>query len=219
MREAGANVEEIYLAKLNIRSCTGCWQCWMRENGCMFDGKDDFRELFEKVNKADMIVYALPLYVDGMPSMLKNYFDRSVRRIYPYICSDTKKMRHPRRFDNRKNQTMVVLSVCGFHEKMQFKALDTHFKAIAHNFHVPIAETIYRSGAMFLFNNPFFYKLQTEILANMKKAGTELISAGRISRKTKGKFERKIADKKEFIKMTNYFWFDKITGQKDSNDY
>lgn len=218
MRDANANVEEIYLSKLRIKTCTGCWNCWIRENGCVFDGKDDFCELFEKVNRADMIVYALPLYVDGMPSILKNYFDRSVRRMYPYICSDTKKMRHPRRID-RKNQTMVVMSVCGFREKRQFKALDTHFKAIAHNFHIPLIETIYRSGAMFLFNNPFFYKQQTEILKNITKAGTELILKGTVTGKTKRRIERRITDKKEFVKMTNYFWFDKITNHNDIADY
>jgi multimeric flavodoxin WrbA len=180
--------------------------------------KDDFYELFEKVNHADMIVYALPLYVDGMPSILKNYFDRSVRRVYPYICSDAKKMRHPRRID-RKNQTMTLLSICGFQEKTQFKALEMHFRAIAHNFHIPLTETVYRPGAMFLFNNPFVYKQQTEILDNMKKAGTELASTGKISRKTKRKIEQKITHRKEFVKMTNYFWVDKITNQKDDNDY
>jgi multimeric flavodoxin WrbA/putative sterol carrier protein len=218
IREAGAMVEEIYLSKLRIKTCTGCWHCWIKENGCVFDGKDDFYELFEKVNRADMIVYALPLYVDGMPSILKNYFDRSCRRVYPYICNDTKMMRHPRRID-RKNQTMALLSICGFQEKTQFKALDTHFRAIAHNFHIPLTETIYRSGVMFLFNNPLFYKTQTEILENMKKAGTELASTGKINRKTKRKIEQKITGKKEIVKMTNYFWFDKINNQKDSNDY
>jgi multimeric flavodoxin WrbA/putative sterol carrier protein len=216
--EAGANVEEVYLSKLRIKTCTGCWQCWIKESGCVFDGKDDFYELFEKVNHADMIIYALPLYVDGMPSLLKNYFDRSVRRVYPYICSDTKKMRHPRRID-RKSQTMVILSICGFQEKTQFEALETHFRAIAHNFHIPVIETIYRSGAMFLFNNPFFYKVQTEILESMKKAGAELALTGKVSRKTKRKIEQEITGKKEFVKMTNYFWFDKISNQKNSNDY
>ena len=216
--EAGANVEEVSLSQLRIKTCTGCWRCWTQENGCVFDGKDDFRELFDKVNRADMIVYALPLYVDGMPSILKNYFDRSVRRVYPYICDDTKKMRHPRRID-RKNQTMMLLSICGFQEKTQFKAMETHFRAIAHNFHIPLTETVYRSGAMFLFNNPFVYKQQTEILENMKKAGTELASTGKINRKTKRIIEQKITSKKEFVKMTNYFWFDKIANQKDSNDY
>jgi hypothetical protein len=114
---------------------------------------------------------------------------------------------------------MVVLSVCGFQEKTQFEALEAHFRAIAHNFHIPLTETVFRSGAMFLFNNPFSYKAQTEILENMKKAGTELILIGKISRKTKRKIEQKIASKKEFIKMTDYFWFDKITNQKNGNDY
>lgn len=218
IREAGAKVEEIYLSKWNIKTCTGCWHCWIGEKGCIFDGKDNFFALFEKVNQADMIVYALPLYADGMPAILKNYFDRSVRRLYPYICNHTKRMRHPRRID-KKNQTMVVLSICGFQEKRQFKALEMHFRAMAHNLHIPLTETIFRPGAMFLFNHPFSYRLQTEILENMKKAGIELTLTGKIDRKTKRKIEQKLVGRKEFIRMTNYFWYDKITNQKDANDY
>jgi putative NADPH-quinone reductase len=149
----------------------------------VFDEKDDFYKLFKKVNKVDMIIYALSLYVDGMPSLLKNYFDRSVRRVYPFICSDTKNETPSP--DLQKNQTMVALSICGFQERIQFKALDVHFKSIAHNFHIPMIETIYRPVAMFLFNNPFFYKLQTEVLDNMKKTGTELILTGKINKETK----------------------------------
>jgi multimeric flavodoxin WrbA/putative sterol carrier protein len=218
IREAGANVEEVDLANLKIKTCTGCWQCWIREQGCVFDGRDDFYELFAKVNRADLIVYALPLYVDGMPSILKNYFDRSVRRVYPYMGGDTAKMRHPRRID-RKNQAMAVLSICGFQEKTQFRALDRHFRAIAHNFHIPLVETVYRPGAMFLFNNPFLYKKQTEILESMKKAGTELTLTGKISRKTKRIIEQSLTAKKEFVRMSNYFWFDKITRQKNTGNY
>ncbi|MDR3366365.1 MAG: NAD(P)H-dependent oxidoreductase [Prevotellaceae bacterium] len=218
MRDAGATVEEVHLAALRIKSCTGCWHCWTKEKGCALDGKDDFYALFEKVNQADMVVYALPLYVDGMPAILKSYFDRSVRRVYPYICSDTSKMRHPRRIA-KKNQAMVALAICGFGEKMQLAALKKHFGAIAHNFHIPLVATIFRSGAMLLFNNPFAYKQQTEVLENVRKAGAELTLTGKIKRKTKRKIEQKIASKKEFIKMTNYFWFDKIANQKNINDY
>ncbi|MDR1170523.1 MAG: NAD(P)H-dependent oxidoreductase [Prevotellaceae bacterium] len=218
MEEAGASVEKIYLPKLRIKTCIGCWNCWIGENGCVFDGKDDFYDLYEKVNRADMIVYAFPLYVDGMPSILKNYFDRSVRRVYPYICSDTPKMRHPRRID-KKNQTMVLFSICGFGERIQFRALESHFEAIAHNFHVPLIETVFRSGAMFLFNNPFCYRLQIQILESMKKAGSELVMTGKIGRKTKKRIEQEFTDKKEYAKMTNCFWFDKITRKRNGNDY
>jgi hypothetical protein len=114
---------------------------------------------------------------------------------------------------------MVVLSICGFLEKTHFKALESHFKAIAHNSHTPLIEMIYRSGAMFLFNNPLFYQSLIDILENMKKAGTELVLTGKINRKTKSKIEQKITNQKEFAKMTNYFWHDKITNQKDCHDY
>ncbi|MDR2120786.1 MAG: hypothetical protein LBP64_07920, partial [Tannerella sp.] len=97
--------------------------------------------------------------------------------------------------------------------------LDKHFRAIAHNSHIPLIGTIYRPGAMFLFNNPFACQPLTEILEHMRKAGSELTSTGKIKRKTKRKIEQKITTRKDFIRMTNYFWFDKLAGRKDGNDY
>jgi hypothetical protein len=156
--------------------------------------------------------------VDGMPSILKNYFDRSVRRIYPYICTDSYKMRHPRRIEH-KRQSMAVLSICGFSERAQFNALDAHFKAISHNFHTPLVSAIYRTGAMFLFNNPFYYKQQTQILEQTQIAGRELVLYGKIKKRTLRKIQQKLSGHSEFAKMSDYFWADKLRKQKNIRDY
>jgi putative NADPH-quinone reductase/putative sterol carrier protein len=218
LKEAGANVEQVYLSQLNVKTCIGCWQCWMEEKGCVFDKADDFLPLYEKVNQADLIVYAFPLYVDGMPTILKNYFDRSVRRVYPYICTDSYKMRHPRRIEH-KQQAMSVLSICGFPERSQFNALDAHFKAISHTFHIPLVSTIYRTGAMFLFNNPFYYKQQSQILEHTQNAGRELALYGKVKKQTLRKIQQQLSSHSEFAKMSDYFWDDKLRKQKNIRDY
>lgn len=219
MKDAGADVEEIYLSRLNIKTCTGCWHCWTSGSGrCAFDGKDDFEMLYEKTNKADLIVYAFPLYVDGMPSRLKNCFERSVRRVHPYMHLDDGKMRHPRRVE-RKNQSMAIFSVCGFPERKQFKALDAHFEAISHNFHIPVVGKIYRPGVMFLFNNPLLYRQQIEILKNIRKAGFELVKNGKTNRRTERRISRKFMSHSLFADTSNWFWHDKITKHKNPDDY
>ena len=78
-----SDVELIHLKKISIKPCTGCFSCWMVHPGeCIYHKTDDFNILAEKMYAADLIVYAFPIYADGMPGILKNYFDRSVSPVY-----------------------------------------------------------------------------------------------------------------------------------------
>ncbi len=80
LKSCDTEVEMVYLNKVKIKDCKGCWYCWTGSDGnCIYDGNDEFKELLDKHENVDMIVYALPLYTDGMPASLKNFFDRSVR--------------------------------------------------------------------------------------------------------------------------------------------
>ncbi|WP_330696163.1 flavodoxin family protein [Anaerotignum sp.] len=43
---------------------------------CTFDGKDDASSVFLKMREADLIIFATPIYVLGMSSLLKTLFER-----------------------------------------------------------------------------------------------------------------------------------------------
>ena len=75
MKEAGAEVELFYTSKLNIHPCTGEFNCWLKTPGeCLHN--DDMKMLFPKVTEADVIVFATPVYVDGVTGPMKNFIDR-----------------------------------------------------------------------------------------------------------------------------------------------
>jgi multimeric flavodoxin WrbA len=72
-REAGADVESIYLHGLDIRACDACDEC-QGTGVCVI--KDDMQSLYPKVTGADVIVFATPVYWFTISAQLKLCIDR-----------------------------------------------------------------------------------------------------------------------------------------------
>ena len=74
-RDAGAQVEEVYLHGLDIRPCDGCDFCQgTAEMGCAIE--DDMQLLYPKIREADALVYASPVYWFTVSAQLKLFMDR-----------------------------------------------------------------------------------------------------------------------------------------------
>ncbi|MBN2038873.1 MAG: flavodoxin family protein [Spirochaetes bacterium] len=72
--EEGAETELYSVAGKNLQPCRGCMTC--QETGkCTIN--DDVSKLFEKMLKADGIVFGVPVYFYNMTSQLKIIMDRS----------------------------------------------------------------------------------------------------------------------------------------------
>lgn len=74
--ESNNNVELISLADKKINYCYGCYKC--TETGRCFQ-KDDLNEIAKKLEKADVIVLATPVYFYSMSGQLKVFIDRLVQ--------------------------------------------------------------------------------------------------------------------------------------------
>jgi multimeric flavodoxin WrbA len=74
-KEAGAEVESVYLHGLDIHPCDGCYMC---ENSmpCVID--DDMQTLYPKLRLADAILLASPIYWFTYSAQLKLCIDRWV---------------------------------------------------------------------------------------------------------------------------------------------
>jgi multimeric flavodoxin WrbA len=73
-REAGAEVEDIYLHGLDIRPCDACDMCEDNEGVCVIE--DDMQTLYPKIAQADAIVFASPIYWFTISAQLKLFIDR-----------------------------------------------------------------------------------------------------------------------------------------------
>ncbi len=68
-------VEVVHLRDEDIKPCTGCNGCKMGKTGvCVI--KDDMHMHYDKVDQADMLVFASPVYWFNMNAQLKTYIDR-----------------------------------------------------------------------------------------------------------------------------------------------
>ncbi|QEK11936.1 flavodoxin family protein [Crassaminicella thermophila] len=66
-------VEKIELKKLNIKPCISCYAC--AKTGICYI-KDDMQKIYDKFDKADIVVVASPLYFNSVTSITKTMIDR-----------------------------------------------------------------------------------------------------------------------------------------------
>lgn len=70
---SGAKTEKIVLNRLAIRPCQGCGRC--RKNGLCYI-KDDMQPIYKKLQDADALVVASPVYFGSITAQLKIIIDR-----------------------------------------------------------------------------------------------------------------------------------------------
>ena len=76
-KEAGNEVEKIYLNDKHINFCKGCGVC-NSTHKCI--QQDDMAEILDKMVNADVIVMATPVYFYAMNGQMKTLIDRTVPR-------------------------------------------------------------------------------------------------------------------------------------------
>jgi multimeric flavodoxin WrbA len=73
--DAGARVQTIHLHGMNINPCTGCDECQgEKATGCVID--DAMQDIYRKLEGADSIVFASPIYWFSVTAQLKMVIDR-----------------------------------------------------------------------------------------------------------------------------------------------
>jgi hypothetical protein len=87
--------------------------------------------------KADQVLIGMPLYADGMPSLVKEYFEA----LEPYV-------------GRPGNPPMAFLVQSGFSEALHCRAIERYFELLAQRLGSPYAGTIVRGGGESLRSMP-----------------------------------------------------------------
>jgi len=79
-QDATLEFETLFLGDFNIISCRGCRACFDHgEDACPL--KDDVAKIRAKIEAADALIMASPVYVDDVGGLMKNLLDRLA-----YLC-------------------------------------------------------------------------------------------------------------------------------------
>lgn len=144
MQAAGWETEAIHVRQLDLQPCIGCFSCWVRTPGVCIH-KDGMGPALEKYNRADLVVFGTPLYHFTMSGLLKNFIDRTLPRVEPWLIQGGAATSHPGRVDKPKQ--MFLISPCGFPEFSHFELLVTTFQYLARVEGLAYLGEILRPGA------------------------------------------------------------------------
>ena len=201
MRQAGADVELVYLHGLEIKPCLGCFHCWTKTPGrCVQD--DDMATLLPDHQWADVVVYATPLYVDGMNGTMKTFLDRSIPLMEPFFELRDGHCRHPRR-GGPENGKVVLVSVCGFTELENFDPLVAHVKAVCLNLGREYSGALLRPYGASL---PALEKHGipvADVLSAAEEAGRQLAEQGHMDEETLRRVSAELVPRQQYVAVVN----------------
>ena len=215
MKEAGADVELFYTKDLNIKPCQGGFTCWIKTPGQCFQ-KDDMQMIYPKLG-ADIIVFASPVYVDGINGPLKNLIDRCIPVAEPFIELRDGHCRHPLSDKTATKAGKVVLvSTCGFWEVDNFEPAVFHMKAACRNMSRTFAGALIRPGAHMFQAMLAMGAPVKDIVEAAKEAGRQLVKDGEMSDDTLKIISREIIPLEMFLQIANQTFKQQIEAAKKS---
>ncbi len=179
MKDAGAEVELFYTRDLEIKPCTGEFNCWVKHPGKCYQ-QDDMQQLYPKLERADILVFATPVYVDGITGPLKNFIDRMIPLVKPMFELREGHCRHPPREGINRGHLALVAN-CGFWELDNFDPLVVHMRALCKNMSRTFAGALLRPHGPALFHLQRSGSSADDVVAAAQEAGRQLVCDRQIS--------------------------------------
>ena len=201
MREAGADVDLYYNYDLKIKPCRGCFNCWLKTPG-ICSQMDDMQWLLPKMNDADILVYATPLYSYGMNGQMKNLIDRMIVLAEPFMEVVEGRSRHIAG-DGEKPRKIVLVSNCGLWGIDNFDPLVVHVKKLCQDPPMEYAGALLRPHGEALRAMLDMGAPVGDIIDAAREAGRQLIVEGKMSQTTLDVISRDLLPVEVYVKMAN----------------
>ncbi len=200
-KEAGADVETVFTRDLDIKPCRGEFICWLKTPGeCFY--KDDMKEILPKIHDADILVFATPVYCDGVTGPLKTLMDRFIPLVTPHFELRDDHCRHGFRGET-KNRQLVLVSNCGFWELDNFDPLIVHMKAYCKNASMQFAGALVRPHGAALREMLAQGAPVNDVIEAAKEAGRLLVETREIPDEVLRTVSRDLLPKETFIQIVN----------------
>ena len=213
---AGAEIEEVRLADMDIRPCIGCYACAVSpESKCVH--ADDMEGLRQKFSRADAIICATPVYFYAMSAPMKNFWDRC----FPFICGYEKSNGG---WINKtqfavKNKKFLSINVGSGRFADTYAPVVSTWETIAKSMGFETVANIVRSESLYFTHPNQKFDTVRRIKDAVRSAGRQLAEKGRIDRRTLAAIEHNLSESDEvFAYNSNIFWQRLKSGAKNIAD-
>lgn len=215
MTQQGAEVDMLYLRKLDVNPCLGDQSCWVKTPGKCLQN-DDMQTIYPKLQKTDLVVFATPMYVDGVTGAFKNFVDRLIPTIEPFVELREGHCRHPLR-EGYRHLKAVLVSSCGFWEMDNFAPLVAHIKAICKNAGWQFAGALLRPHSSALSYMLRKGQPVQDVFEASKEAGKQIVKTGSMKEETLNVVSRELAPIEQYVEILNRHFRKALdfAGQKD----
>jgi len=204
-REAGADIDVVYLKDKRVEHCLGCLNCMLKTPGVCVH-QDDMPELLLRIRAAEILVYATPLYIFSVPGLMKDFMDRQLPLGQPFIDIKDGRCSHPLRYRDMKTKSVVLISTCGFPETENFSGLKETWRTWFRTGKRAIAGIVCCAGGAVLRRVENRSAFQWYLDA-VRSAGHEVVETGRIADSTQAILDHPlIKDRDAFINRINIYF-------------
>lgn len=173
-QSGNAQCEVLYPSKKKIMPCESCGKCLFETPGvCKFN--DDMGSIILKMEAADMLVFASPVYFDSMSSNMKKMFERLRSTLDAFFEFRNGRTYHLK--GSKKKQKAVTIFTAGNPERETFVSISRIFNRIVDNMGWQLVGEFYFPASHLLVTEPGRLSNQLEAVA---MSGRELASEGTI---------------------------------------
>ena len=174
---ANAQCEVLYPSKKKIVACESCGKCLFETPGvCKYN--DDMESIIQKMEEADMLVFASPVYFDSMSSNMKKMIERLRSTLDAFFEFRNERTYHLK--TDQKKQKVAFIFTAGNPERESFVSISRVFNRIVDNMGWQLEGEIYFPASHLLVVEP---ELLSKQLDAVIMCGHEFVSEGKISRK------------------------------------
>lgn len=189
-KREGASCETIVLSKKKINPCKGCRVCQTEKNylKCVYDDKDDLKEIIDKIIESDVIIYATPIYVFNMSGLMKIFIERIMASTADSAIKKLSKSGLLFHHINEKiaSKPFILLTCQDNFEKETHQNVVDYFKIYSEFLDASFIGSLNRkSGQLFLNQSSGLYQEKiNSVYEAYTKAGEELVIHKKLSKGT-----------------------------------
>ncbi len=88
----GHEINRLNIADVEVAGCVGCYACQQHPDEPFCAQEDDVQGIFQRILKADVVVYAAPLYMWGFPAGMHALLERHLGLVTGYMGPNYKSL-------------------------------------------------------------------------------------------------------------------------------